>query len=54
MTTTDRRKRQRLRRAARRLGDQYQLVFDFPTNRDWAVPPAFTSYTPTQPLRPSP
>jgi len=43
----------RLNAAAGRLGDGYQLVFDFPTFQEASRPPAFTSFTPSPFLRPS-
>jgi hypothetical protein len=43
----------RLNEAARELGDGLQLVLDFGTFQDAPVPPAFTSFTPPEFLRPS-
>lgn len=42
-----------LREEARRLGHGYRLVLDFGTFQDAPMPPAFTSFTPPQFLRPS-
>lgn len=43
----------RLDEEARQLGDGYDLVLDFGTFQDAAVPPAFTMFTPPRFLRPS-
>ncbi len=43
----------RLNRGAARLGDPYQAVYDFPTDQDHIVTPAFTTFTPSEFLRPS-
>lgn len=43
----------RLSKAARELGDDYQLVLDFGTFQDAAMPAAFTRFAPPQFLRPS-
>lgn len=42
-----------LNTAASSMPDQYQLIHDFPTNQEAAVPPAFIRFTPPHPLRPS-
>ena len=43
----------RLNAAAAALGAPYQLVFDVATLQNGPMPPAFTSYQPPQPLRPT-
>lgn len=43
----------RLSKAARELGDDYQLVLDFGTFQDAAMPAAFSRFAPPQFLRPS-
>jgi pimeloyl-ACP methyl ester carboxylesterase len=44
----------RLNAAAAALGAPYQSVFDFVTQEDVPMAPAFTSYRPPRPLRPMP
>ncbi len=44
---------QRLNEAAGGLGEPYSLVLDFGTFTDLPMPPAFTTFTPGPPMRPS-
>ncbi len=44
---------QRLNQAAGALGEPCSLVLDFGTFTDAPMPPAFTTFTPPPPLRPS-